>query len=115
MPLHAPSFRFWISMVELTFVREQEGNLMRSNLPDITKYGTISYDTLRSNFPDHCPSILFIRQFVLCYENFGWMDVWESDPERLRPLWLKASATWEGNKSFWLKVLPPDELHNSEN
>jgi hypothetical protein len=38
-----------------------------------------------------------IRQLVLHERNFGWMDVWELNPERLGSLWLMASATWGGN------------------
>jgi hypothetical protein len=31
-----------------------------------------------------------IRKFVLCENNFGWMDAWELNPERMGSLWLKA-------------------------
>jgi hypothetical protein len=44
-----------------------------------------------------------IRQLVLYERNFGCMDVWELNPERLGSLWLMVSATWGGGGSFWLK------------
>jgi hypothetical protein len=31
-----------------------------------------------------------IGQCVLWEKNFGWMDVWELNPEGLESLWLKA-------------------------
>jgi hypothetical protein len=37
-----------------------------------------------------------IRQLVLCEKYFGWMTVWELNPEVLRSLRLMASATWGG-------------------
>jgi hypothetical protein len=36
------------------------------------------------------------RQLVLYERNFGWMDVWELNPEGLGSFWLTASATWGG-------------------
>jgi hypothetical protein len=41
-----------------------------------------------------------IRQFVLREKDFGWMALWELNPEVLGSVWLMASATWrewEGN------------------
>jgi hypothetical protein len=35
--------------------------------------------------------------------SFGWMDVWEMNPE-LGSLWLKASATLGGGDSLRLKA-----------
>jgi hypothetical protein len=37
-----------------------------------------------------------IRQLVLYERNFGWMDVWDLNPQVLGSLWLMASATWGG-------------------
>jgi hypothetical protein len=35
-----------------------------------------------------------IRQLVLCEKDFGWVALWELNPEVLGSLWLMASATW---------------------
>jgi hypothetical protein len=46
-----------------------------------------------------------IRQFVLQENNFGWMDVWKLNAERLGSYWLKAFATGGGGGgSIWLKA-----------
>jgi hypothetical protein len=29
-------------------------------------------------------------------QNYGWMDVWDLNPEAMRSLCLKVSATWGG-------------------
>jgi hypothetical protein len=47
-----------------------------------------------------------IRQLVLCERNFGWMDVWELNPEGLGSHWLMASATW------WWGVNLAEGLHD---
>jgi hypothetical protein len=44
-----------------------------------------------------------IRKLVLYEKNFGWMNVWELNPEVLGSLWLMASQTWRG-ESLWLKA-----------
>jgi hypothetical protein len=44
-----------------------------------------------------------IRKFVLHEKNFGWMDVWELNPEGLGSLWLITSTTC-GGEPFWLKT-----------
>jgi hypothetical protein len=33
-----------------------------------------------------------IKQFVLCEKTFGWMDVWELNPEELVSIWLMDSV-----------------------
>jgi hypothetical protein len=35
-----------------------------------------------------------IRQLVFYEKDFGWMEVWELNPEVLGSLWLMAFATW---------------------
>jgi hypothetical protein len=38
----------------------------------------------------------YARKFVFCggeKKNFGWMNVWELNPEGMISLWLKAFAT----------------------
>jgi hypothetical protein len=46
-----------------------------------------------------------MTEFVLCEENFGWIDVWKLNPEGLGSLGLKAFATWGGGRrQFGLKV-----------
>jgi hypothetical protein len=43
-----------------------------------------------------------IRQLVLCEKDFGWMALWELNPEVLGSIWLMAYATW--GKSLRLKA-----------
>jgi hypothetical protein len=46
-------------------------------------------------------------QFVLCEKNFGWMDVWELNPEGLESLRLKAFGTfWGGGGGILAEGLP---------
>jgi hypothetical protein len=41
----------------------------------------------------------------LCEKDFGWMALWELNPEVVGSLWLMASATWGGGgKSLRLKA-----------
>jgi hypothetical protein len=37
-----------------------------------------------------------IRQLVLYEKDFGWITLWELNPQVLGSLWLIASATWGG-------------------
>jgi hypothetical protein len=37
------------------------------------------------------------RQLVLYEKDFGWMALWELNPEVLGSLWPMASATWDEN------------------
>jgi hypothetical protein len=37
-----------------------------------------------------------IGQFVLYEKDFGWMALWDLDPEMLGSLWLKTSVRREG-------------------
>jgi hypothetical protein len=46
-----------------------------------------------------------IRQPVLYEKNFGWMHVWELNPEGLGSLWLMASVTWG-------EIILADGLHD---
>jgi hypothetical protein len=46
-----------------------------------------------------------VRQFVHHKNNFGWMDVWELNPEGMGLLCLKASVTWE-------EVILVESLHD---
>jgi hypothetical protein len=40
-----------------------------------------------------------VRKFVPYNKDFGWMALWELNPETLELLWLMASVTWKGNQS----------------
>jgi hypothetical protein len=44
-----------------------------------------------------------IKQFVLFENNFGLMDVWELNPQRIWPLWFRLLRFWKGGL-FWLRV-----------
>jgi hypothetical protein len=45
------------------------------------------------------------RQLVLYENDFGWMALWEMNPEVLGTLWLMAFAIWGGGgNSLWLKA-----------
>jgi hypothetical protein len=45
-----------------------------------------------------------MRQLVLCEKDFGWMVLWELNPEVFGLRWLMASATWGGGGSLRRKA-----------
>jgi hypothetical protein len=44
-----------------------------------------------------------ISQFVRCKKDLGWTNVWELNPNEVESLRLKASVSWRGGGSFWLR------------
>jgi hypothetical protein len=43
-----------------------------------------------------------VREFVLYEDNFGWMDVWELNPEGVGSIRMTPFAIGGGGESLWV-------------